>query len=324
MLVVPVLHWTGHLGFPALLGVAFGLGAFGAPYVAAQRVIVPELLGEDETLVSRASALFQGATRATMLLGPVAAGVLISVFSAPVVLVVDAATYVVAVSLVTLLVPRPAPLPPDGEDRGVRTGLRFLLREPLLRVWVPVFAFGDAAWAAFFVSIPVLVVDRFSADPRVAGWLIASFGVGAVLGNVLAYRYLLERVRGLSVVAACGLGQALPLWLLTFHLPAAGYSAALLASGIANGLVNPSIHALITLRIPAALRPTVITTMMTLHVLVQPLAVFGVGPALDAFGTEPVLVAFALTQTLAMAAVAAASLRARAAGERLALETAPT
>ncbi len=56
-----------------------------------------------------------------------------------------------------------------------------------------------------------------------------------------------------------------------------------------------------TLRIPPALRPTVMTTMMMLFALVQPLAVFGVGPVLDAFGAQPVLVAFAVAQTVAMA-----------------------
>jgi MFS family permease len=320
MLVVPLLHWAGGLTFGVLLAVAFALGAFGAPYFAAQKVIVPELLGEDESLVSRANALFQGATRVTMLLGPVAGGLLIAFLSAPAVLAVDAATYVVSVVLVVLFVPRPELLPADWEDQGVRRGIRFLVREPLLRVWAPVFAVGDAAWAAFFVSIPVLVVDRFDADPRVAGWLIASFGVGAVLGNVIAYRFLLKRVRGLSVIAACVLGQALPLWLLAVDLPAVVYSAALLASGIANGLVNPSIHSLLTLRIPPALRPTVMTAMMMLFVVAQPIAVFGTGPVLDAFGPEPVLVGFALVQTVAMAAIAVSALAARRAGAVASLE----
>jgi hypothetical protein len=78
-----------------------------------------------------------------------------------------------------------------------------------------------------------------------------------------------------------------------------------------NGLCNPSIHALMTLRIPPALRPTVMTTMMIVFALAQPLALFGVGPLLDAFGTQPVLVAFAVAQTLAMAAIALSTLAAR-------------
>src|SRR5687768_12973041 len=314
MLVVPLLHWAGGLSFAALLAIAAGLGALSAPYFAAQKVIVPELLGEDEALVSRANALFQGATRMTMLLGPVAGGVLIAFLSAPVVLAVDAATYAVSAVLLKLFVPRPEPVPADGEDTGVRRGLRFLARDPLLRIWTPVFAFGDAAWTAFFISVPVLVVDRFGADPRVAGWLIASFGVGAVIGNAIAFRFLLERVRGFTLVAIGVLAQAFPLWLLTIDLPAAAYSAALVASGLGNGLCNPSIHSLMTLRIPPALRPTVMTSMMMLFALVQPLAVFGVGPVLDAFGPEPVLIGFAIAQTVAMAAIAVSALAARAAG----------
>ena len=311
MLVIPLLHWAGGLSFAALLAIAAALGALSAPYFAAQKVIVPELLGEDEALVSRANALFQGATRVTMLLGPVAAGVLIAFLSAPAVLAVDAATYGVSALILKFLVPRSEPLPADGEDRGVRRGLRFLAREPLLRIWTPVFAFGDAAWTAFFITVPVLVVDRFGADPRIAGWLFASFGVGAVLGNAIAFRFLLERVRGLSLIAVGVLAQALPLWLLTIDLPAAAYSAALLASGLGNGLCNPSIHSLMTLRIPPALRPTVMTAMMMMFALVQPLALFGVGPVLDAFGAEPVLIAFAAAQTVAMAAIALSALAAR-------------
>lgn len=311
MLLIPLLHWSGVLSFGLLLALAGGLGALSAPYFAAQKVIVPELLGEDEALVSRANALFQAATRLTMLLGPVAGGLLIASFSAPVVLVIDAATYVVSALVLKLLVPRPQPLSDEGEDRGIRRGIRFLVGEPLLRLWTPVFAFGDAAWVAFFVSIPVLVVERFGADPRIAGWLIASFGIGAVLGNAVAYRWLLARVRGLTLIALGVVAQALPLWLLTLELPAAAYASALLASGIGNGLCNPSIHALMTLRIPPALRPTVMTTMMIVFALAQPLALFGVGPLLDAFGTQPVLVAFAVAQTLAMAAIALSALAAR-------------
>ena len=72
MLAIPLLHWAGIDAFAPILVLAFLLGALAGPYFAAQKVIVPELLGEDEALVGRANALFQGATRITMLLGPVA------------------------------------------------------------------------------------------------------------------------------------------------------------------------------------------------------------------------------------------------------------
>ena len=46
------------------------LGILGAPYFTAQKVILPELIGEDERVMSQANALFQGAIRLTLLLGP--------------------------------------------------------------------------------------------------------------------------------------------------------------------------------------------------------------------------------------------------------------
>jgi predicted MFS family arabinose efflux permease len=320
MLSIPLLHWAGALSFALLLALVAVLGALTAPYFAAQKIIVPELLGEDEALVGRAAALFQGATRVTMLLGPPAGGVLIAALSAPAVLVVDAATYLVAVALVVAFVPRRPPLVTE-EKSGIKEGLRFLLHDRVLRIWTPVFSIGDAAWTAFFVSIPVLVVARFDSNPRIAGWLIASFGIGAVIGNVLVYRVLLERFQGMTLISVFILGQALPLWLLTMELPAAAYSGALIASGLANGLVNPSIHAFMTLRIPPALRPSAMTTTMLVFALGQPIGVFIAGPVLDAFGVEPVLVGFATVQTLAMSVIAATAFRERERAPALAAET---
>jgi MFS family permease len=311
MLVIPVLHWADALSFGLLAGVAFALGALSAPYFAANRMILPELLGEDEAVVSQANALFQGATRITLLLGPVTAGVLIGAIGAPSVLLVDAATYAVAVLLVALFVPATTPVAAEGEDRGVLAGLRWMAREPLIRAWRVCIIVGDIAWQAIFVAIPVLVVARYDSDPRVVGALFAAFGVGAVLGNTVAFR-LVREVDGLQLIARVALAQALPLWLLVLHLPAVAAVGVLFASGLANGLINPSLHAIVTLRIPPALRGTVMTSLMTLYALAMPIGILGAGPLLDAFGVDPVFAAAAAVQTVTMGGVAVAALRARA------------
>ena len=310
MLVIPVLHWADSLSVGLLIAVAFGLGSLSAPYFAANRIILPELLGEHETVVSQANALFQGATRITLLLGPVTAGVLIGFIGAPSVLVVDAATYFVAVLLVGLFVPATKPRDAGGEERGVLAGLRWVARDPLIRAWRFCIIVGDVAWQAIFVAIPVLVVARYDSDPRVVGALFAAFGVGAVLGNMVSYR-LVRRVDGLRLIARVVLAQALPLWLLVLHLPAAAAVGVLFASGLANGLVNPSLHAIVTLRIPPPLRGTVMTSLMTLYALAMPVGILGAGPLLDAFGVDLVFAAAAAVQTVTMAGVALAALRAR-------------
>ena len=307
MTAIPILHWTDGLTYPILLVVAFALGALITPYLAAQKLIVPELLGEDEERVTEANALFQAATRTTLVAGPALAGILIGVLGATPVLLIDAATYVIAVVLVALFIPYSPPVQQDKEHRNLRAGFRFIAGDRLLRVWWPAFAFGDAAWTAFFVAVPVLVLTRFGHHPAIVGWLIASFGVGALVGNVVSFRFLARRFEGLAVIAAFALGQAAPLWLLWLPLPAAALSALIFASGIANGLVNPSLHAITTLRVPPPLRPNVFATSMVGWALVNPLGLFVTGPVLDAFGTTPVLIGFAAVQTAMMAVVASAS-----------------
>jgi MFS family permease len=316
MLFVPILHWTGHLSIAWLLVLAFLLGAFAGPYFTAQRVIMPELLGEDEATMSQANALFQGAIRTTLLLGPPLGGVLIGVIGAANVLVVDAATYLVSFALVALFVPtrKPAPREEGLDTRGLLAGLKFLVREPLLRVWIPLFVAGDAAWQAFFIAVPVLTVERFGADARIAGALFAGFGAGALIGNFLSFRFLAQRIDGLRLIALSVPLQAAPLWLLTLHVPARAMFGAILVSGIGNGICNPTIHSLFTLRMPVAIRAKAMSAVTVIWGLGTPLGLIFAGPVLSTLGPQPVLVGFALVQTVCMLGVSVASLRARAAG----------
>jgi MFS family permease len=309
-LSIPVLHWTALLSFPLLLVLVFFLGAFGAGYFGAQRAVVPEVLGEDERLVGKANAYLQGATRITLLLGPAIAGVLIAWIGAASVIVVDAATYGVSLALVGAFI-RSVAAPAVEERGGFLDGMRWLVRDRLLRAWSVAFVIGDAAWYAFFAAVPVLVVADYGADPRTAGWIFASFGVGAVLGNVVSFR-LQDRFDGLLLVGTHVYGQALPLWALVVHLPAAAVVASICVSGLFNGLVNPSIHTILTLRPPPAIRPRVLTATGAVLVLSGPLGLATGGPVLSSAGAHPVLDGFVAVQTLAMAMVSVVALRERA------------
>lgn len=309
MLLVPVLHWSGDLTLPLLAALAFVLGAASTPYAAAQRVVVAEILDEDEAAVEQANALLQGATRITMLCGPALAGVLIAAVGAPIVLVVDAASYVVAFVLVTLFVPRSGVVREDEteEGRGLLAGVRYLLRDPLLRGWTAAIVVGDASFSVLFVAIPVLVVAHYGADPRLAGAFLAAWGVGAVLGNVIAYRS--ERIGGLRQAVPLVIVQAAALWALAAPVPAAAVAGALVLSGIANGLVNPTVHAFITLRPPAAVRAKALTATMTASTLGTPIALAFAAPAFAAYGSRHVAAVAAAGQLAAMSYAAFVTLR---------------
>jgi len=314
MLLVPILHWTGHLSLAALLVLAFLLGMLAMPYFTAQKVMVPELLGEDEETISQANGLFQGAIRLTLLLGPPLAGLLIGVIGAANVLVIDGLTYLVSFALVGAFVPRREPSPASEEEDtgGILVGLRFLVRDSLLRVWIPLFVAGDAAWQAFFAAVPVLVIERFDARATIAGLLFAGFGAGALIGNFLSFRFFVQRYDGLLLVALTVPLQAAPLWILTLDIGAPVMFAAILVSGIGNGICNPSIHTIFTLRMPIAIRAKAMSAMGAIWGIGTPLGLVFAGPILAKYGAWPVLVGFAAVQTVAMLGVAVAALRARA------------
>jgi MFS family permease len=310
VLAVPLLHWAGALSYPLLLGLVFAEGALAAPFFAAQRVIVPELLGEEEDVVGRANALLQGATRITLLLGPAAAGVLIAWIGAATVLVIDAATFGVSFLLVGLLLPSVAPAQQDDSARGLLAGLRYFARDPLLRAWGAMVVIVDASWIVLFTGIPVLVFEEYGRHAVTAGWIIGAFGAGAIAGNVIAYR-LLERFDSLSWASFGLLVESLPLWLLVFPLPAFAVAAALGTAGLVNGLVNPALHSILTLRAPAAVRAKAMTALLTLSQVGGPLALFAAGPAFGAWGARPVFAAVAAAQTLARAVAGTVGLRIR-------------
>jgi len=160
--------------------------------------------------------------------------------------------------------------------------------------------------------VPVLVVTHFGADARIAGVLYAAFGVGAVIGNVIVFRFLLDRIDGMRLIALAAPFQAAPLWLLPLHLPASALAGALLASGLANGFANPSLHTILTLRIPQAIRAKAMTAFMTVFAMAMPLGLLGAGPILSAFGARPLLLAIAAVQSVTMVLLSLSALRARA------------
>ena len=128
---IPLLHALGMLSFGLLLGLVALLGCFMAPYFASQRTILPELVGEDERLMSQGNSLIEGGAALAALIGPALAGLLIPFLGAPNVLYLDAATYLVAFLLVLVFVPKRKPIAAAARQK-VLAGLRFLRGDRLL------------------------------------------------------------------------------------------------------------------------------------------------------------------------------------------------
>jgi Na+/melibiose symporter-like transporter len=309
MAAIPLLHAAGVLSFGLLLVCVFLLGCFLAPYFSAQRLILPELVGDDdERVVAQANAFVEGAQRATALLGPSLAGVLIGVIGATNVLYLDAATFAFAALVLGLFVPRRPPIAAGDEGRGVLAGVRYVLRDPLLRAMgitsLVVNMFGQMLAA----SLPVLAYESFGGSSRVAGIFFAAFGAGAVVGSVAAMR-VVPRFDPIRLGAISLVALTLPIGVLALPLPVVGVVAVLFVSSVFGPLVNAPLIGLLTTRTPAAVRAKVMTAVLTFALLAGPAGLLAAGPLLEAWGARPVFLLVAAGQLAGAVFFATVALR---------------
>jgi predicted MFS family arabinose efflux permease len=306
--LVPVLHWTGHLTFAGLLAIVFAIGAFTAPYMSSQRSIIPELFGDDETTVAKASGLFSAASQVPVVIGPALAGGLVAAFGAPSVLVVDAATYLFAFACVGLFVSAGRRIPDDESSRGVLAGIKFLARDRLLGPMTLTVIVLDGAAGAIAVAVPLLAYTRYDRNPNVAGLLFTGFGVGAVAGSLLVMK-LLDRFQPLRLACVAILLATAPLWLIAAPIPWPAAVAAVAACGVFVPMVNAPIMGLLSTRPPAALRAKVMTAVMTATGLGSPVGRVAAGPIYTRFGNAGVWVLIAGGLTVGSLLFIAAALR---------------
>jgi MFS family permease len=286
---IPLLHSAGMLSFGLLLALVFLLGMFGAPHFSAQRLVLPELVGEDPAVITQANALVETASRLTILLGPVIAGVLIASIGAANVLYVDAATFAVSFLLLLIFVPKRPPLPRSEDGKGLFAGLRFVFDDPLLRPLLLTVVFLHMFAQSIIIALPVLAFDHYGADARTAGLLFGAWGAGSIIGSLAAIP-LASRMSPLTQATIGVVWVSAPLMLLGLALPAVGAMAVLFASGL-GAVASAPMMALFTTRAPAHLRAKVMTAMITIVTVSGPFAVIALGRLLESFDVREILFA---------------------------------
>jgi MFS family permease len=206
------------------------LAALSALYGTAEAVFGPALVGLIPQTVAaeriqQANALFAGAQNLGMILGPALAGVLIAVAGTGEAIAIDALSFLVSAWFLARLRPRPVTAAESGDDGphdllgGLREGWR-IVRES---GWLPP---GIATLCAYTIfALPaIFVLGPALADRELGGganWAVITtgYGVGAVVGSLIAYRARLSRtlvacfaamaVASLQgVILASGLGVA--------------------------------------------------------------------------------------------------------------------
>jgi len=276
MLVIPILHSTGHLSFPALLATTFAIGIFAAPYFASSRLVVPEVAGEDEQAVASVNAVLSGANQVTQLAGPVLAGVLIGLTTPATVLVVDGCTYIFSFLVILIVVRAGKRVEAAAQQKGVLSGLKFLLGDSLLGPMMIAACVINFVAQGIVLGVQAIDFFRYNASGHVVGLLFAGFGVGALAGAVVAQQ-LTQKVPLLKLAAVAIVAMPLPLFLLSPTTPWPVATVIIAGFAFFTPLVNAPVIGILTVRTPAELRPKVMTAVMTVATMAGPLGFIAAG-----------------------------------------------
>ena len=308
---IPVLHLLEVLTFPLLVGLVFGIGAFLVPHATAQRVLVPELVGEDEGRVGEVQSLIQVAWAVAGIAGPAIGGILIGLIGETNVLFIDAASFGLSAMLLASFVhPKHFAEAPEDEKTGVIAGVRFLFRDALLRVWMLSITGINVVWSAFGVMFPVLVLERYGEHPEILGWILGAFGVGAIVGSVASFG-VIARFDRIVLASWASAGQTAVIWLLFPDLPWPVVAAAAMVAGVFAPVLNSTVITTRTMRTPPFLRASVHAAAVTVALILAPLGALAAGPLLHLWGLDAAIAVFLALNTLCGIAFVAAGVRER-------------
>lgn len=188
-LAIPLAAFAHLLSIPLLWAVGLVIAMANMVFELAYRAYLPVVAGR--AAIVEANSRFQVSASTVSIVGPSAAGLLVQTLTAPIAILVDAVTFFVSSG--SLLLVRKAE--PRAEATGrrrianeVREGIEFLLRHPILRLFVITTGLFNL-FAMFSSTLRILYVVRdLHLTPTQIGFVLGVGAPGALVGAALASR----------------------------------------------------------------------------------------------------------------------------------------
>lgn len=303
--LIPLLHHSGALTFPLLLGLVAVAGALRGPGDAATTALIPALVERAGVPYERATGLESAIERGATMIGAAIAGGLVATIGAANAVAVDALSFAVC-ALLLLVTTRSLEergldrldrreAPDRREERPtsyageLRDGWDFLRRDTVLMslcVMVAVTNLLDLAWSA--VLLPVWAHDSGAGVGAVA-LVFSVWGGASMLGSVVAAAYGTRLPRFLTYLVAF-LITGLPRFVLfAIGVPLWAIIAMCLVGGFSSGFLNPVLGAVQFERIPREMIGRVTALSSALCWSLMPLGGVLGGVLVSGIGLSPAL-----------------------------------
>jgi DHA3 family macrolide efflux protein-like MFS transporter len=251
------------------------VGSFFRPAISAS---IPDLVPPDK--VAAANSLNSFSVQFSTFLGQGTGGVLFRLLGAPILFLIDGVTYIFSAFSESFITIPQAKRPDTEEAMSIVKSFRHDIAEGLRYVWKRVGLrnlFLGATLLNFFsmpiiLLLPFYVEDFLHATPDWYGFILAGFGVGAMIGYLFAgtaklsgsaRSWLMVTLLFVQTLALGGLG------LISARLTAL---CVMFAIGIMNGIFNVNVTTILQITTPSGIRGRVFGLLSTLANGLSPIA----------------------------------------------------
>jgi predicted MFS family arabinose efflux permease len=193
---VPIAYAFDALSFPQLYAVAFGVGTFAVIFDVSWSILFVSVVPRRDVVDANSKMSLSRAV--SFVTGPSVAGFLVQLLSAPATLLVDAFSYLGSALFLSRIRSQEPPVEKDGNGvlRSLRDGMRFVLRDELIRADLGCAATINLFNFVFHALFVLYATRELGVAPGTLGIALGAGAVGGILGALVAPR--LERLIGIG------------------------------------------------------------------------------------------------------------------------------
>jgi predicted MFS family arabinose efflux permease len=181
---VPVAAWCGVLTVAQLIAVVLIAGAASVFFNSAYQVLLPGVV--DEADLAEGNAKLLGSREVAQIGGPGLGGLLAQAGGPVTGLLADAVSFTASFCCLSAMQPPRDRRSDDPAAWGVLDGLRFAWRDPYVRAMTAFSSLGNLSLTGVDALMVVFLVRTIGLSSAAAGLVMASLGVGGVLGALAA------------------------------------------------------------------------------------------------------------------------------------------